>query len=1418
MEKKKKRVKKRTRLIALLSALAALVAGGIGTGAAFAAMAATRKSSSLAASASIPSKAKGSRSEEASASKGAVLAASDPLAFCQGGNASAYSYCQEKNTDAFNSSAQVNYLTYAPAQGQYTGWAGKTITASVTLGEGMQMPIALPIGLWNGSTFVNPNTLSPETLDEYMLNGDYMGNIGVVSQSAGNKWYSFLGGVAYNGEPDTSMSTFVKNNIGTISGDMLDDSINGDDLSLQSESVQYTFQNLCNDSDLLSDPYFAQMASLSTSQLSSTIDSLLFGQLGLYTGDEAYYGKDAPAGSPVAQDLSSLKSEGENLESTATVEEYQKGFEAYEAALKAGKSEADARTAYLDAISGTDASKDQPLLCLAAWNQNVGYDSLPSTELPYAQGSDVSGDTSNAFDGTHSGNNTYSYAYWGAGPSYIGTSDSSDSTLSMTVSSTATDFLASSYLLTSAANSGGIQLTAIYYPGQTSSFYSQDGGGVTIDIEPVPAQSCPANELTLKGSVLKGSDHKCAPALKGMGQYITFRSLGLTPDQVNPTSLPSGTTLSTSSPSQDGLYFKAVSQSGEPLKSVTMQLYPDKNSSYVNNWYWEGWIYTPIAPATNSAPSGVTSADWPYLGDTYWAGYYNNVTFTASSLSSQPGWFDFSGVAPGVYDAVILSGTTESGKTVSYGSYYDHPTIQITATSFTSPETLSAVSDPCGFVDPSEDEVVVGASNPSSSITQGAASPKSGTSDPYTATVGSENPFTYEAEAYMPFDLSEKNASGDAASSSPLTFTLSSLPEGETLNQGSVEVNGKSLSSLGITPSSSSSSGISFALSPKDISSIGSQGGTIDVSFTAYLDPSFTSPASPKFEFAYKAYSAANSGNSEEDLTPVSTNGPADNSVPSTVTTSADSSSTGLWFKDLNADGSASTGAKFIVQNSSGDYLEEDTSSGSFAGWTWVSSPSSALEFSQRNASALFSFGGLEDGTYTVTQVAWPTSVGTSASSQNTGEQNWPGVSPSQPAGGPDWAGYPGHLGGYAGYNGSFQVTLSYSSPESMATSADPAGLVDSSQDSIYAFAPVKMAPLVDGSLSSEAYQTQTVGIPFTEGWEGYLPMANTSPSASDGSDYASSLEVSLDENVNGLEMNDPSTSDIEVAGVPLSTLVENGASATSGPSPASSSVQVYTITLPYKALEYLEENGKNAAGESLSSSSNRLIIISFPAVMQTSFKNGGTLRQWMALGSGWWNQDAGSGWYVSSSPLYTNGPAGNSVPSSLSPSQNSSQTGIWFKSLWYNTTTPAPGSKYTVQNSSGEYLTPVTNSSGTFTGWSYSKTPYDFTERNASAVFSFGGLQDGSYTLTQLNPAKGATSSSLSFTSTLSYSSPQSLKAVKDSLNLLDSSKDTVWAIVVPSSLPFTGGKMALVISISAVALFGAGALFFILRKRRRA
>ncbi|MBO6098255.1 MAG: LPXTG cell wall anchor domain-containing protein, partial [Aeriscardovia sp.] len=151
---------------------------------------------------------------------------------------------------------------------------------------------------------------------------------------------------------------------------------------------------------------------------------------------------------------------------------------------------------------------------------------------------------------------------------------------------------------------------------------------------------------------------------------------------------------------------------------------------------------------------------------------------------------------------------------------------------------------------------------------------------------------------------------------------------------------------------------------------------------------------------------------------------------------------------------------------------------------------------------------------------------------------------------------------------------------------------------------------------------------------------------------------------------------------------------------------------------------------------------------------------------------------------------------------------------------TPATGAKFTVSQTQGGktvYLAPV-ESGGAFTGWSWQSSPYDFSEQNSDADFSFGGLQDGAYTVTEVDPATGATPSSLSFTSSLSYSSPEALSDVTDSLHLLSSSQGVVYNMVVPSSLPLTGGSWVLIISSAAVLLFAAGAVMFAVRKKRRA
>ena len=1426
---KKKRVKKRTRLIALLSALATLAVGGIGTGLAFSAMAATKSSSVSSASSSKGEKAslfeKGMKEQKFSPSQEkAVLASISPE---NGGGINGYYSAFPGST--FQASIGVQGgLSSSLTSGQW-------VNGSVWVPEGVDLALFGPNFAMPNGTYENPNTLNRDQLLKLMEGGGYVGAVTV--QNSSNMVIPLMGLVSSSGRPWTESQ--IKNagisSTGTIQNEFM------------SKCMGYQWIPVSASNP--GGPKKDETVQLPASQGAAGI--VADGVLGVATPSTAL--PDIKTGlQRLGYTGTKLNDALQDIETVFTdpkVTSFQTAFMKWYNDKTSDQYLQDAVSAAQDLLKGdfgTQFKKELPIVCEAVWNGAVQFNEYENGNAVetgewqdlYTPGNDLNGNSTNQY--------VSNFATSGFGPDIAGCGQNTTG-CGIKVS---VDALGCAFVY----DTVGTDFTV------TASYFVSTQKTSSSSSLPDPAYSDPGalvqNSLDVDGNALNNN--------------FFVRQTGTSPMLFNPTSVDS-TFSPTSTPATSGLWFKAVDQQGEPLKQVKVLLIPlsSPNSAAASQlaasggepmdpypWTGPGFkgdSYKGIGQLSSDLSSGSTTSNaGGGLIGYLWYGQSGATTSSDYALiplnqvSGQNGVFEISGLPFGVYRVDLVSGENQEGQTEEYGSYYTAPSFQVSLNSYSSsstPEKMSAIQDPCGFVDPAEDLVVVGATNPSSAKVSGTSLSTS----TFTATVGSQNPYTYQAEAYLPFDLSgEKNSSGTSASSAPLTLSLS-IP-GQGVIQGSVKANGVLLSSLsGASVSvSSSSPNLKVTLSPSALSSIESQGEapvgssgsltqngevnhTLAITWEAYLEPSFTSSSSSTFEFDYEAYSTVNPNDKTLALTPeVETNGPADNSVPSSLTTSTPSSSTGLWFKDLNADGSASKGAKFLIQNSSGQYLEEDkSSSGAFSGWSWTSSASSALEFSQRNADAVFSFGGLADGTYTVTQVAWPDSVGTSGK-ENTGEQNWPGISPDLPAGGKEGAGYPGHLGGKAGYDGSFQVTLSYSSPEAMTTQADPAGLVDTSEDQIYALSPVKMAPLVGGSLSSQAYQTETVGIPFTEGWEGYLPMAVTSPTSSAGQNgYASELTVSFPEkgsylnndsglnnngNSSGLEMSNPSTSNIEVAGIPLSTLVSNGAAV----SPSNS--DYYSISLPYKALEYLEENGKNAEGESLSSSSNRLIIISFPAVMGTSFKNGGQFQQWMALGSGWWNQNAGSGWGVYSSPLYTNGQADNSVPSSLSPSENSSNTGIWFKSLWYGTSTPATGSKYTVQNASGKYLAPQESSDGTFEGWSWTSSPYDFSEQNPSAVFSFGGLSDGTYTLTQVDPAKGATASTLSFTSTLSYPSPQNLKAVKDSLNLLDSSKDTVWAIAVPSSLPFTGGKMILLVSLSAVVLFGAGALFFILRKRRRA
>ena len=1413
--------KKRNRLIALLVASCAFLALGIGGGAAaLSRAAAVRKGPSKRPSHSLRSSSKTADFREAlftpSQKKAAMAALGSEV---PGGVSGSYS--------SFPGQVFSSYI--GVTGGLTSSITGQQVKGSIFVPQGVDLELFGPNFSDTNGTFYNPNTLSEKQLLGVLEGGGY---VGAVTIQAGNSQLAtpLLGLVSSSGQPWTQSE--IQNSgissTGTLQNEFMskcmgynwkpaDPSAFTPGGPTEDETIQHSVQQGAG--GIVAD---GVLGSVSLEVAAPDIESGLKAM--------GYSGKKYD------EALESIKEVFSDKKMTSFQEAFMKWYhDRTDANLASAVSLAQD---LLKGEYGKNLKKELPLVCEAVWNGAVQFNEYENGSLVqtggwtdiYSSGNDLNGNSSNQY--------VANYAASGYGPVVKGCGNGTDGCgIKVTV-----DSLGSAFIYDMVGTD--FKVSASYIVDTTdpsSAAYSSPGAVVQNMLD--------VNDGT---------------------QYNNFfvRQTGTSPTLFNPTSSSIPAFSPTSTPSASGLWFKAIDEEGGPLKQVKVLLtfvsspasgVPQTlNGSPIDPFpitgpNFNGDSYGGPEDLNSLLSSGKTTSnrDGGLIGY-MWYGQSGATTqddyalITLNQVSGQDGVFEVSGLPFGIYDVSLVSGENQEGQNEEYGSYYASPSFQVNLNSYSAsstPEKMSAIQDPCGFVDPSQDEVVVGAQNPSSGRVEGS----SVSSSPFTATVGKDNPYTYQAQAYLPFDLSNQtNSYGDKASSSPLSFSVSTPDQG--VEEGSVKANGILLSSLSGASVSVSSSNLKVTLSPSALSYIESHGQEpvggssgelsqngdgariLAIEWENYLEPSFTpsSPSSATYEFDYKAYSAANPNDKALSLSPApSTNGPADNSVPSSLTVSSDSSQTGLWFKDLDADGSPSSGAKFTVKNSEGQYLnEEKDSSGAFTGWGWASSPSSAVEFSQRNSEALFTFGGLANGTYTVTLHEWPDSMGSSPSSPSTGKNNWPNVSPEGDTQGPKWAGYPGTVTGAKGYDGSFTVKLDYSSPEVMSAAADPAGIVDSSKDSIYSLSPVKMAPMEGSSLSSDSYKTETVGIPFTEGWEGYLPMAVTPSSTPAGENgYSSEMLVAFPENGSGLdsngnspglEMDDPSASDIEVAGVPLSTLVKNGAE-------ASSSNGDYEIRLPYAALEYLEENGKNVEGSALSSSSNRLIYITFPAVLTSSFKNGGKFQQWMSMGTNasWWTQRPGGDWGVYSDPLYTNGPADNSLPSSLSMSSASGDTGIWFKSLWWGQDTPAKGAKFTVsqvQNGKTAYLAPTVNNDGAFTGWTWQGSPYDFTEQNDQADFSFGGLSDGTYTVTEVNPASGADPSKLSFTTDINYSSPESIKAVSDPLNLVSPSKGVVYNVITPSSLPFTGGRWVLAISVSAALLFGFGAAFFFIRKRKRA
>ncbi|MBQ1419343.1 MAG: hypothetical protein IIZ01_00225, partial [Aeriscardovia sp.] len=515
--------------------------------------------------------------------------------------------------------------------------------------------------------------------------------------------------------------------------------------------------------------------------------------------------------------------------------------------------------------------------------------------------------------------------------------------------------------------------------------------------------------------------------------------------------------------------FPAVGQDGKPLKSVTVLV--DSYSNFYN--------YNP----TNSIPyvytdsnSNVPLGDIGVPSGTQVATSSQGDTLTFEGSEVQIFSTSYQGVA---YNITPISGVNQEGQSVSYGSYYQAPTIDYSGSgSYTllDPYAASWALTFNGFLNyiaPSRgttylQQVVVGAENPSVSRVEDSALSSSN----FTSTVGSNFPYTYQAEAYLPYGNANfeqeyssafANERGSILKGSDhkqafptvtdVVFSLST--PGQTVVQSSIKVNGLSLSSLQGASDSLSGSSLKVTLNPAAIAEIISKGNlplpdsglltqngttnhTLSIEWQAYLNTSFTSSATSTYNFTYEMDPILASDLGDADyipsksysnllLTPeVETNGPADNSAPSSPSPSKDSSSTGLWFKTLwKNGGTPATGAKFSVQNSSGQYLTPVEDNGTFEGWEYSSSP---YDFEEQNEDALFSMGGLQNGIYTVTQIAPPI-----------------GALPSDaPL--------------------SFSSALSSSSPEAIETVKDPQNLLDSSLDTVYySSIPTPHLPITGG-------------------------------------------------------------------------------------------------------------------------------------------------------------------------------------------------------------------------------------------------------------------------------------------------------------------------------------------------------------------
>ena len=861
-------------------------------------------------------------------------------------------------------------------------------------------------------------------------------------------------------------------------------------------------------------------------------------------------------------------------------------------------------------------------------------------------------------------------------------------------------------------------------------------------------------------------------AAGGIGTGVAFAAIAaVRKPSLKTSSVSSPSSLSPSSFKE--LYFKAEGEKGQKVKEVKFLLTSPSSASSPS-------------PSSFSVSKGSTVS-------------YSKKGDLVDLTHEENGVFSFE-AKPGKYDITLQGGKSEEGKSLTYGSYYFAPSFE--ADLIKDGETLTSLSDPFGFVNPKEKEVIVGAQNPSSERVEG----NKLSSSSFASLPGSSHPYSYQIESFLPFAQSGVNAKGNRASLIPLTFSLSL--KNQTLVKKSIEVNSIPLSSLmGSSLSSSSSSSVKLALSPLALKTIEEKGKSplpssslltqegntdrqLSITFEAYLSPtskgspsqasakasSKTSSSPSTFEFEYQAWKGEEPKGKEGIVEPtvstlVSGKKGAVDKTPARSVLSSSSSYQGL--PCVGEDGKPLKQVTVLLANpaSGGDgysipYVFTDS----------ANIPSGDIGLPQ---------GSTVTASYQGDTVTFEGSDITIFNSSAVPVQLTPISGVNQE----------GQSVSYGSYYVAPQLYLSFTSSAVSATVQVWSPFLDYSPQGnvtqIEVGATNPEISRVDGSSLSSSAFTATVGSsnPYTYQATAFLPYGYGDDDINSGNSFLPDVPLTFSLSIPGQNV---IMNSIKINGLSLLSLLEAG-----GGFPSESGSD-FSMQITPPELSLIESQGSlpfpGSGSLTQNGITNHTLSVEWNAYLDPSFtsSSNATFAFYYEDLVGNQGQAESSGSAMPITPeVSTNGPADNSVPSSLSSpstslptSSPSSETGLWFENAFENPKDNQCGiqeltgshvpTEFTVQEDSpsspneGEYLNPAEDN-GTFEGWQWSSSPYDFEKRNSSGVYEWGGLADGTYKITNVEYP------TLSFTGTLSYSSPEALNG--------QGSSGAKWTTTVQSS-----------------------------------